>query len=340
MNNNLLYETSEYTGQQKSRTVIDLCQYSQDYFDMRSDVTLDVLGQAKGFAGVTWVHVCGLSSSDTISDICQLYGVDTLAVQDVLNVSHPSKVEEKEKYNVVIAKVFESDTGVQISIVQGADFLLTFAEIDGLRIFEDIFRGIGDNVFKIRGRQTDYLLTVILNGITANHLAEINRIDEIMDDLESQLLASEYDKSLGGGIQNLRRDYMRIKQTVYPLKEQYQKLLRSESCLIHKANRAFLNDVNDHLMNVSQKIEICRETLASLVDLYIANNDLRMNDIMKRLTVVSTIFIPLTFLAGVWGMNFKNMPELEWKWGYPFAIGVMCLIGVAVYLMLRMKKWR
>lgn len=340
MRNNLLDENSAYSGEHKLRPVINVCMYSPDHFETRSDVGTDFIESLKDFQGITWVRICGLSSSETVSDLCSLYGVDALAEQDILNVSHPSKIEEKEKYNVVISKVFLEDADVQVSIVQGSSFVLTFSEVGSLRIFDDVAEGIKNNVFKIRSRQADYLLTVMLNGIIANHLLEINRIDSLMDDLESQLLSSDNDKSLGARIQNLRREYLRVKQTVLPLKEQYPKLLRSDSVLIHKANKVFFNDVNDHILNVNQKIEICRETLASLVDLYIANNDLRMNDIMKRLTVVSTIFIPLTFLAGVWGMNFSNMPELEWRWGYPFAIGVMCLIGVSVFLLLRSRKWK
>lgn len=340
MKNNLLDENSAYSGEHRLEPVISVCMYSQDCLEIRSDVDMDYIGSIKDFQGIVWVHVSGLSSSEKVSGLCSVFGVDALAEQDILNVSHPSKIEEKEKYNVVISKIFLEDADVQVSIVQGSTFVLTFSEVGHVSIFDDVVEGIRNNVFKIRSRQTDYLLTVMLNGIIANHLAEINRIDSLMDDLESQLLSSENDKSLGARIQNLRREYLRVKQTVLPLKEQYQKLLRSDSVLIHKANKVFFNDVGDHILNVNQKIEICRETLSSLVDLYIANNDLRMNDIMKRLTVVSTVFIPLTFLAGVWGMNFRNMPELEWRWGYPFAIGVMCVIGLSVFLLLRSRKWK
>ncbi len=124
-----------------------------------------------------------------------------------------------------------------------------------------------------------------------------------------------------------------------PLKDQYSRLLLSDNELLTKNNRVFFNDVNDHLQFVLQTIEICRETLSSLVDLYISNNDLRMNDIMKRLTVVSTIFIPLTFLVGVWGMNFKMMPELDWKYGYLTAWIIMIIVGWIGYWFFKKKKW-
>ena len=167
----------------------------------------------------------------------------------------------------------------------------------------------------------------------------ISDIDNALEDLEEELLTVSEGNDIGIQIQSLRRQYMLMKKSILPLKEQYIKLLRGESSLMHKVNRAFFNDVNDHLQFVLQTIEICRETLSSLVDLYISNNDLRMNDIMKRLTIVSTIFIPLTFLVGVWGMNFKFMPELDWKYGYWFAWLLMVVIGMIVYAFFRKKKW-
>lgn len=132
---------------------------------------------------------------------------------------------------------------------------------------------------------------------------------------------------------------MTVKKGVMPLKEQFSKLLRSENSLIYRSNKAFYNDVNDHLQFVLQTMEICRETLSSLVDLYISNNDIRRNEIMKRLTVVSTIFIPLTFLVGIWGMNFAIMPELNWKYGYFLAWSIMIITAVLISIYLKRKKW-
>ena len=150
-------------------------------------------------------------------------------------------------------------------------------------------------------------------------------------------------------LQMLRKRYMEIKRTVVPLKDQYSKILHPDSDLINEANRPFFNDVNDHLLNAVQLTEGCRETLSSLMDLYISNSDMHMNYIMKRLTIVSTIFIPLTFLVGVWGMNFKFMPELEWTFtlsngwtipaGYIFAIVLMILVSGLTIGYFRYKKW-
>ena len=226
----------------------------------------------------------------------------------------------------------------QVCVILGSNYVLTFLEQE-TDFFDDINAALRNDVLKIRSRQTDYLLSVLLNSIMTNYISTISSIDDALEDLEEELLTITDENDIGIQIQSLRRQYMLMKKSILPLKEQYVKLLRAENLLIHKVNRAFFNDVNDHLQFVLQTIEICRETLSSLVDLYISNNDLRMNDIMKRLTIVSTIFIPLTFLVGVWGMNYKWMPELDWRYGYLFAWILMGVIGIVVYLYFRKKKW-
>jgi len=289
-----------------------------------------------------------MSDTETIRQICTHFEIDFLILQDILNAEHPTKIEEHENYIVLITKIFHPYEKKedelcelqqqQVCIILGHNFVLTFLENE-TDFFDDISAALRNNILKIRSRQTDYLLSVLLNSVIGNYITIVSSIDDSLEDLEEELLTISEGKDIGIQIQSLRRQYMTMKKSVLPLKEQYVKLLRAENQLIHKANRAFFNDVNDHLQFVIQTIEICRETLSSLVDLYISNNDLRMNDIMKRLTVVSTIFIPLTFLVGVWGMNFKTMPELEWQYGYFFAWGLMITLGIIIYLYFKKKRY-
>ena len=268
-------------------------------------------------------------------------------MQDILNVGHPSKIEERESYNVVISKLSavptdEEDGDIRqthLCLVQGNGFVLTFMEEEN-RFFDDVVQAIRGNILKVRERNSDFLLSVLFNSLVGNYVSVVSRIDDDLEELESALFENADDRDTGIRIRLLRKQYLVMKQTVYPLKEQFSRLLHSDSALLQKNNRAFFNDVNDHLLYVVQTIDSCRETLSSLMDLYISNNDLRMNDIMTRLTVVSTIFIPLTFLAGVWGMNFKWMPELDWRYGYLLAWGIMLVLGVAVALYLKRKKWK
>ncbi len=298
---------------------------------------------------INWLQVHGMKDTETIREICSHFEIDFLVLQDILNANHPTKIEEHDKYIVLILKLFYPNTHKgedeldellqqQVCIILGSNYVLTFLEKE-TDFFDDVNTALRNDVLKIRSRQTDYLFSVLLNSVMGNYISTISSIDDALEDLEEELLTITEGYDIGIQIQALRRQYMLMKKAILPLKEQYVKLLRAENLLIHKVNRAFFNDVNDHLQFVLQTIEICRETLSSLVDLYISNNDLRMNNIMKRLTIVSTIFIPLTFLAGVWGMNYKWMPELDWRYGYLFAWLVMGIIGIIVYLFFKKKNW-
>lgn len=346
MKNNLLSEKLVYTGESASPTHIQLCSYNATELQEAEGATFQSVSETIDNDRINWLKVCGMKDTEVVRDICEHFEIDFLVLQDILNANHPTKIEEHDNYLVVIMKLFhfneDDEQGEmkqqQLCLIQGTNYVLSFLEYDS-PFFNDIAAAIHNNVLKIRGRQSDYLLSVLLNSVMANYIHIVSSIDDDLEDLEEVLLKTTNADDIGIQIQSLRRQYLQIKKAVLPLKEQYVKLLRSDSLLVHKVNRAFFNDVNDHLQFVLQTIEICRETLSSLVDLYISNNDLKMNDIMKRLTVVSTIFIPLTFLVGVWGMNFDFMPELSWKHGYLFAWLLMAVIGLAVYLFFKKKKW-
>ncbi len=344
MKNNLLSEKLVYTGQSQAATHLHLCTYNASEMHDTDAILPAAIPAALQENQINWLQVNGLKDTDTIREVCRLFDIDFLTTQDVLNAHHPTKIEDHDKYMVLILKLFHPNNAgelhqQQVSIILGANFVLTFLENDS-PFFDDVHTALRNDVLRIRSRQTDYLLSVLLNSVMGNYTATISDIDDALEDLEEELLTITGSKDIGAQIQTLRRQYMLMKKAILPLKEQYSRLLlRPEDKLIHKTSRAFFNDVNDHLQFVLQTIEICRETLSSLVDLYISNNDLRMNDIMKRLTVVSTIFIPLTFLVGVWGMNFRFMPELDWKYGYLFAWFLMLLSGIACYWFFRKKKW-
>lgn len=348
MKNNLLSEKLVYTGDSQTPTHLHLCTYNAGEVQEVSATDFQKIIPALNNERINWLQVHGMQNTEAIRQICTHFEIDFLTLQDILNANHPTKIEEHDKYIVLIAKIFHANEEggdeldeleqQQVCMILGANYVLTFLENE-TDFFDDITTALRNDVLKIRGRQTDYLFSVLLNSVIGNYITIVSSIDDALEDLEEELLIITDGKDIGVQIQSLRRQYMLIKRSVLPLKEQYVKLMRAEDQLIHKVNRAFFNDVNDHLQFVLQTIEICRETLSSLVDLYISNNDLRMNDIMKRLTVVSTIFIPLTFLVGVWGMNFKLMPELDWRYGYLFAWLMMTGIGAIVYWFFRKKKW-
>ena len=349
MKNNLLSEKLIYTGDSLAPTHLHLCTYSTTEIQESSGNTFQSITDTLDNTHINWLQVHGMKDTETIREICSHFEIDFLVLQDILNANHPTKIEEHDKYIVLILKLFYPNTykgedeldellQQQVCIILGSNYVLTFLEKE-TDFFDDVNTALRNDVLKIRSRQTDYLFSVLLNSVMGNYISTISSIDDALEDLEEELLTITEGYDIGIQIQALRRQYMLMKKAILPLKEQYVKLLHAENLLIHKVNRAFFNDVNDHLQFVLQTIEICRETLSSLVDLYISNNDLRMNNIMKRLTIVSTIFIPLTFLAGVWGMNYKWMPELDWRYGYLFAWLVMGIIGIIVYLFFKKKNW-
>ena len=325
MKNNLLSEKLIYTGDSLTPTHLHLCTYNATEMQESSGDTFQSVKETLDNERINWLQVHGLKDTETIREICSHFEIDFLVLQDILNADHPTKIEEHDKYIVLILKIFypnehkEDDDldGLlqqQVCIILGNNYVLTFLEKE-TDFFDEINAALRNDILKIRSRLTDYLLSVLLNSIMANYISTISSIDDALEDLEEELLMITNENDIGIQIQGLRRQYMLMKKAILPLKEQYVKLLRAENLLIHKVNRAFYNDV------------------------YISNNDLRMNDIMKRLTIVSTIFIPLTFLVGVWGMNYKWMPELDWRYGYLFAWIIMAVIGIIVYLYFRKKKW-
>jgi len=346
MKNNLLSENLVYTGKSDVAPHLSLLSYNATEMQETQGGSIKEISKTLDTTRINWIQVYGMKDTEIIRDICEHFEIDFLVLQDILNSNHPTKIEEHEKYTFLVLKLFrfnEADRESeleqqQVCIIQGTDFVLTFLEYDS-PIFNEITLGIKNNVTRIRTRQSDYLLSVLLSSIVSNYTYVINAIDDALEDMEEELLNIKNDNDIGKQIQALRKQHLQIKRGVLPLKEQYIKLLRSENLLIHKVNRAYFNDVNDSLQFVLQTIEICRETISSLVDLYISNNDLKRNDIMKRLTIVSTIFIPITFLAGVWGMNFEFMPELGGKYGYLYAWIIMIIIGGGTYLFFKKKKW-
>ena len=212
----------------------------------------------------------------------------------------------------------------QIAIVQGGNYLLTFMEKE-TDFLNDINTALEKNVLKIRNRQSDFLLSVILNSVMASFISIISELEDGLEDLEEQLLSPEQADMLDiENIQQYRRNFRVIKKCILPLKEEISKLLHTtDNDLLHKASRPFFNDVNDHLQFVLQTLDGCRDMISALVDIYLSNNDRRMNSIMKQLTVVSTIFYSVDFSSRIWGMNFQWMPELGWRYGYVFAWTLM-----------------
>jgi len=334
-----------YAGVHDTTTNIQLVQYDERNLTIR-----DVKNTESSFSKLTdkssinWFQVSGLTDSDVISRMVQECGLHNLDAKDILTPQHIIKIEEyEERFLIILNSSYYNENkelhSEHISIVMAGNILMTFTESNN-PVFDSVMDALKNNLLNIRKKGSGLLLAFILNIIIANLVEASSKVQECLEDIEDKLLEPDnQEEELGKQIQERRRDYMTIRKNSQPLKEQFPKLMRSESGIITPDLYPIYTDLSDQIQFIIQTNEGNRELISSLVDLYISNNDLKMNAIMKRLTVVSTVFIPLTFLVGVWGMNFANMPELNWQYGYMIAWGIMIVTGVITWFFMKKKGY-
>lgn len=345
ISNRHLSDTYYYAGEHATPTGIRLTQYNE-----QSLATHDVKTSAPSFTKladpgcINWFQVSGLTDANVISRIVQDFGLHNLDAKDILTPQHVVKIEEYDQRMLIILNscYYDANTEIRsehISILIAGNVVITFTESSN-PVFEATAKALESNLLNIRKKGSGMLLAFLLNTMIANLVETASKVEEMLEDIEETLLDIKNDqRNMGSQIQQRRHEYMIIRKNSQPLKEQFSKLLHTESQIITTDILPVYNDLSDQLLFVTQTMDSCREIISSLVDLYISNNDLRMNAIMKRLTVVSTLFIPLTFLAGIWGMNFKLMPELDWQYGYAVAWIVMFVTGLLTWLYLKKKNW-
>ena len=345
ISNRHLADKYYYSGEHETVTGIRLTQYNTGLLQTREINTTET--SFKKLASpdcVNWFQVSGLTNSDAVTRIVNEFGMHNLDAKDILTPQHVVKIEEYDKHMLIVLNSSYYDANMEInsehiSILITENVVITFTESNN-PIFESTFKALEGNMLNIRKRSSGLLLAFLLNTIIANLVESASKVEEMLEDIEETLLDIKNNQTnMGLLIQQRRHEYMIIRKNSQPLKEQFTKLLRTENGIINADMLPVYNDLADQLQFVIQTMESCREIISSLVDLYISNNDLRMNAIMKRLTVVSTIFIPLTFMAGIWGMNFQNMPELDWRFGYGIAWSLMLLTAIATWLYMRKKDW-
>lgn len=334
----------KYTGHKHTPTDIQFIQYSPTLFhEQKTNDIRQIISSMKENT-VNWIRVTGMSDQELIVDIVKGFGLSILDAKDVLTPEHIVSIDELDNtiFLVFTAIYYTSDHTIateHISLILGTNFVISFQESERL-FFERVYHVVKNKSLKADTKGADFLLGIMLSEIIEKYTETISLLEDNLEDLEDKLLDfGKNDKSLMVSIQEKRRDVIRLRKILLPLKEQFIKLLHSDKTLIQKSQLPYYRDLNDQILYILQTIESCREITSSLVDLYLNNNDLKMNVIMKQLTVVATIFIPLTFLAGVWGMNFRNMPELEHRYGYPFAWGIMIVVGLSIWIYFKKKDW-
>ena len=333
-----------HVGKQKTeKPVISLVDYAQEYFDTRTDITIADATSFKATDTVSWINLSGIHDISLIELFGQHFGIHNLALEDILNTQHRPKVEEMDGYSLIILKMLFFDEKTQsidteqISLILGPRYVLTFQEKEG-----DVFDGVRERLQRsngrIRLRGADYLAYALLDSIVDSYFHILENVGDHLTLLEEDLL-SYPDQSTLNRIHHYKRQLMILRKSVWPLREVISELYKEESLLIREDTQVFLRDLYDHTIQVLDTVEIFRDTVSGLQDLYMSAVSNRMNEIMKVLTIMASIFIPLTFIAGIYGMNFEYIPELKWHWGYFMVWGFMisCIIGMLAYF--RRKKW-
>ncbi len=336
--------TAGYTGDKlRESTDIEIYDYSKDSFDLIQSKHVEDAFKFKTTDQVTWINVNGLNLSAEIEKLGAYYDLHPLVMEDVLNTDHRPKVDEYGDYFFIVLKMLyfnkdEQFTVEHISLVVGQNYVLSFQESE-----EDIFHFIRERIAnpdsRIRSSGADYLAFALIDTIVDNYFAVIEDIGEKIEHLEDQLFNENPDDSVPKEIQALKREVLRIRRSVFPLREVISRLEKSDHKVIDDKTRDFFRDVYDHIIQINENIEIYRDMVWGLMDMYMTTVSNKMNNIMKVLTIIATIFIPLTFVVGVYGMNFQYMPELQYKDGYFIVWIIMIVIFIGMLYFFRRKKW-
>ncbi|MFN8389058.1 MAG: magnesium/cobalt transporter CorA [Bdellovibrionota bacterium] len=291
--------------------------------------------------GVTWLDVDGLGDPALIQQIGDLFGFHRLALEDVANVNQRAKMEAYGEYHFIVTRMIvqlseQLDTE-QFSMFVGTNYVVTFQEKPG-DCLETVRTRIRTNRGRIRKAGPDHLFYALLDAVIDAYFPVLELYGERMDNLEDEIIAVAQPDTIAR-IHDLKRDLLQLRRAVWPLREVLNTLLRDANPLITEETRLYLRDCYDHIVRIMDLVENYRELAADLMDLYLSMVSNRMNEVMKVLTIIATIFIPLTFIVGVYGMNFKHMPELDWDYGYAFAWILMLLVTLGMVMFFRRKGW-
>lgn len=332
-----------YTGERREDFEISIIDYDgTDYKEFKSDKIEDCF-PFKDSQTVTWINIIGLHKTDVVESIGMHYGIHPLILEDILNVHQRPKIEYFDDYIFVVVKMlFYNENSLcieseQVSIILGRNYVITFQERIG-DVFDIVRERIRNNKGIIKKNKADYLLYSLIDVIVDNYFIILEKIGDKVEDLEDGVILSPSPET-AKLIHRLKRDLIEVRKSIWPLREILTALSKGESSLIHKKTIAYFRDVYDHTIQVIDTVETFRDMASGLLDIYLSSISNRMNEVMKVLTIIATIFIPLTFIAGIYGMNFKYMPELEREWGYPAILIVMLIIGIGMVLFFRKRKW-
>jgi magnesium transporter len=326
---------------QAPRPVMQVIAYGPAEFVEQEIASADAVMPLLGKFPVVWVNVDGLGDAEAIRKFGEIFSIHPLALEDVINVHQRPKVEPYDKYLFIVMQMLLAGPRLdteQLSLCLGANFMVTFQEQPGGDCFNGLRERIRKNHGRIRSAGPDYLAYSILDAVVDNYFPALERYGEQLEELEQEVVTRP-DRHTLGRIHDTKRDLLTVRRAVWPAREALNTLVRDESPFIARDTRTYLRDCYDHAVRVIDIIETDRETASGLLETYLSSMSNRMNEIMKMLTIIATIFIPLTFIVGIYGMNFTYMPELQSPWGYPSVMIFMGTIAAGMLYYFYRKGW-
>ncbi|MGB3076376.1 MAG: magnesium/cobalt transporter CorA [Chitinophagales bacterium] len=333
-----------YVGDDRTDQVnISVIDYDIDFFNESKSVTVEDCYKYRDTSTSTWINVDGIHHTDIIEKVGKYFGINTLVLEDVVNTNSRPKIDDFKEYAFIVLKMLTYDTDKhnlnieQVSLVLGKNFVISFQENEG-DIFNSIRLRLRDADSRIRKYGSDYLAYCLMDKIVDEYFIIIESMGTELEDMEEEV-SGDPTREFLRRYNELKQNGIYLRKSVWPLREVINYMLRGDMQLIKTEVLPYFRDLYDHTIQVIDTTETYRDLFSDIMDLYLSTLSLKMNEVMKVLTIISTIFIPLTFIVGIYGMNFKVMPELDWQYGYYTVLAVMAVIAAFMIYYFKRKKW-
>ncbi|MFW6232748.1 MAG: magnesium/cobalt transporter CorA [Bacteroidota bacterium] len=341
---NLPPGTIVYTGEYKvDIPTIHLIKYGRDVVEEKQITKIEDISDEIVEDRVNWIRITGLHATPLLEKAGAIFGLSSLVLEDIADVRQPPKVEFYEDYIFAVLKILKFDEESKefktehLGLVLIGNIIITFSENEH-DTFDSVKSRIRSTIGKIRLRKSDYLFYALFDAVVDRYFIDLDHMTEKLDELDT-LVIENPDKNHLDSILRLKKAQVTMMRIIRPIREMINELNKIESRHISKDVSHFLRDLHDHIIQINGDLDSIREMTSSLMDIYMSNISNRMNEVMKVLTIMASIFIPLTFIAGVYGMNFEHMPELGLEWAYPVLLGIMIGISVLLLIFFKKKKW-
>lgn len=336
--------TPLFIGRKKMEEVrVSYIRYNENLHEEKDNSTPKECADLCKSSDVVWINIEGIHDAGAIEEIGELFNIHSLTVEDILNTMQRPKFEDFDSYLFIVLKMLsftDINTGMdreQVCMILGENFVITFQEKPG-----DVFDTVREQIRGCRGRirreGADYLAYALIDAVVDSYFLILETIGDQIEEIEDQVILTP-DPDNVSKIHRFKRAMLFMRRTVWPLREEIALLEKSGSDLVRKSTAVFLRNLYDHTIQVIDTVETYRDVISGMHDMYLSSVSNRMNQIMKVLTIIATIFIPLTFISGVYGMNFRYMPEINWRWGYFVILGFMLAVSIVMLSYFKKKKW-